>query len=247
MNIINQPFMKNSYLLFGLLLLTLNACDKNDDDITLTELSTENLIAYYPFNSNSLNEVNFENNGLVAGPILTSDKDGTEYSAYSFDGIDDAIRIEHNDLFNLSNEFTISALVYPKEIKTQSIIRKGSAVNGVGRQPYGISFSATGDIVFSVTTENGQTFKQARKQGYEKDNWYLITGVFKDSEMFLYVNGELEAYETIHGQVNTNSGTLLIGTRLGLPSDTFMGTIDEVRIYNSALNSDEVRRLYHYH
>jgi hypothetical protein len=238
--------MKNSYLLFGLLLLMLNSCNDNDD-VATTDSYPENLIAYYPFNGNSLNEVNFENNGIVEGAILTSDIDGFENSAFNFDGIDDLIKINHNDAFNFSNEFTISALINSEEIKTQHIIRKGASVNGTGRLPYGISLSETGDIVFSVTTENGEIINQARKQGYGINEWYMITGVFKDSKMFLYINGELEAFEITNGQITTNSEALLIGSRLSLPSDTFKGTIDEIRIYNSALNEFEVRELYDNH
>jgi methyl coenzyme M reductase subunit C-like uncharacterized protein (methanogenesis marker protein 7) len=235
--------MKSSYLLFGLLLLTLISCNDNDDIVT-TDLYPENLVAYYPFNGNSLNEINLENNGLVDGAILTADIGGSLNSAFSFDGIDDIIKINHNSIFNLSNDFTISALIKPEEIKTQHIVRKGASVNGTGRRPYGISLSATGDIVFSVTTENGQILNQARKQGYQINEWYLITGVFKDSEMLLYVNGELEVSEITNGQITTNTEPLLIGSRLSLPSDTFKGAIDEVRIYNVGLNEFEVREIY---
>jgi hypothetical protein len=235
--------MKKSYLLLGLLLLTLNSCNDHDE-IVISDLYPENLVGYYPFNGNSLNEIDFENNGLVEGAILTSDIGNSENSAFSFDGIDDTIKINHDAVFNLSNEFTISALIKPEEIKTQHIVRKGVSVNGTGRLPYGISLSATGDIVFSVTTENGQILNQARKQGYEINEWYLITGVFKESEMLLYVNGELEVSEITNAQITTNTEPLIIGSRLGLPSDTFKGTIDEVRIYNSGLTEFEVTEIY---
>ena len=48
----------------------------------------------------------------------------------------------------------------------------------------------------------------------------------------------------IDGEKNTNSSRLLIGSRLGLPSDTFKGIIDEVRIYTSGLSESEVIELY---
>jgi hypothetical protein len=237
--------MKNYFLLFGLLLITLISCTTNDnDDLGITNSHPENLIAYYPFNGNSLNEVNLEHNGLVEGAILTSDMADIENSAFLFNGVDDVIKIDHDTVFNVSNAFTISALVNPQEIKTQGIIKKRAVVNGSGTLPYGISLSQTGDIVFTMTTENGETINQVRKQGYQTNAWYLITGVFKDSEMLLYVNGALEGSQMISGETTTNSEPLLIGSRLSLPSDTFKGTIDEVRIYNAALNATEVMTLY---
>ncbi|WP_296313942.1 hypothetical protein [Winogradskyella sp. UBA3174] len=43
---------------------------------------------------------------------------------------------------------------------------------------------------------------KARKKGYKRDTWYLITGVFKDNIISLYVDGILEASEEINGNLN---------------------------------------------
>ena len=235
--------MKKITFLLGLLCLSLISCEK-DDEISAIDLFSNRLIAYYPFNGNALNEASSDYNGVTEGPLLTEDINARQNSAYMFNGVDDVIRVDHDAIFNLSNEFTISALVRPEEIKTQTIVRKGATVNGPGKWPYGISFSGTGDIVFSVTTDNGETLNQARKTGYDINAWYLITGVLENSTLYLYVNGELAATETITGEVTTNLDPLLIGTRLNLPSSTFKGLIDEVRIYNAALSREAVQELY---
>ena len=231
--------MKKLFLLLGITFLTLSC---NDDD----DFYTKNLVAYYPFNGNAINEVSSNNNGIIEGAILTSDIHSSKNRAYYFDGIDDVIKINHSNEFefNLLNEFTISALVKTEKIKTQHIITKGASVNGEHASPYGISISGSNDIIFTVRTENGQTINQARKHGYEVNEWYLITGVFKNNSMYLYVNGVLGAFEKINGTINENSEPLLIGSRLNLPSDTFNGAIDEIRIYNFALNESEVKELY---
>ena len=62
--------------------------------------------------------------------------------------------------------------------------------------------------------------------------------------MKLYVNGNLESQTLVSGSLNENSSQLLIGTRLNLPADTFQGIIDDVRIYNRALTSEEIELLY---
>ena len=236
----------NKYCLSLAFLLLLSILSCNNDDVESTaNLYPESLIVFYPFNGNSLNEISPTNNGLVEGPEPASDINGSENSAYLFNGVDDVIKVYHSDELDLTNEFTISALVNPEEIKTQQIIRKGTAVNGAGTWPYGISLSATGDIIFTVTTQNGEMINQARKQGYATNEWFLVTGVFKDSKLLLYVNGQLEAEELVDGQITTNLEPLLIGSRLSLPSDTFKGKIDEVRIYNSTLTDAEVMELYY--
>ena len=200
------------------------------------------LLAFYPMSSNAIDDSGFNNHGIVNGPILTNDRFSNSNSAYHFDGVDDEIVVSDNSQIRLTDEFTISAWVFPEEIKTQTIIRKGSAVNGIYAWPFGLGMSATNDIIFSITTDGELT--QARKIGYNINEWYLISGVFKNQTMSLYVNDELVAIETVEGEFNYNTSPFLIGTRLNLPSSTFKGIIDDIRIYDKALCSDEIIELF---
>lgn len=219
-------------------MLCLFNCESDDNTTINNTISyPDNLIAYYPFKANADDLIN-ANNGVVNGALLTEAND-----AYIFDGVDDAINISHTENLNFQDDFTISALVNTSEIKTQMIIRKGAEVNGVNSSPYYLGMSATNDIVFGIYTNTGDLLHQARKSGYETNTWYLITGVYKDNVMSLYVNGVLEASEVIDGDINLNYSDLLIGTRLNLPSSTFKGIIDEVRLYDSALTEAEISEL----
>jgi len=200
------------------------------------------LTAYYPMNGNANDESDFSNNGIVEGPVLANDRFSNANSAYYFDGVDDEIRILDSEQLYLGNEFTLSAWVYPEEVRTQQIVRKGTAVNGESSWPYGLSLSGTNDIVFSITA--GGVLYQARKTGYNTNEWYLITGVLINQTMYLYVNDELVATERIEGSIFDDAAPLLIGTRLNLPSSTFKGTIDEVRIYDSAICPEDIIELY---
>ena len=67
----------------------------------------DSLVAWYPFNGNANDESGNGNNGSVNGATLTTDKDGNEDSAYSFDGMANEIIISHSDEMN-SDEMTIS-------------------------------------------------------------------------------------------------------------------------------------------
>ncbi|HLV39031.1 LamG-like jellyroll fold domain-containing protein [Xanthomarina sp.] len=200
------------------------------------------LNAYYPMNSNVMDESGFNNHGTVFGAVLTTNRFSESESAYSFDGIDDSIQIEDNNQLFLNNEFTISAWIYPEEIKTQEILRKGSHVNGNSSWPFGLALSNSNDIIFSITA--GGVLYQARKQGYQTNNWYLITGVLKNQKMYLYVNEDLVAIKAIEGDIFNDNLPLVIGTRLNMPSNTFKGKIDDVRIYSSALCQLDIAELF---
>ncbi|MCX7547324.1 hypothetical protein OS188_05085 [Xanthomarina sp. F1114] len=200
------------------------------------------LNAFYPLNSNAMDESGFDNHGSVSGAVLTTNRFSEVESAYYFDGIDDNIQIQDNEQLFFDNEFTISAWVFPQAIKTQQILRKGTNVNGTSSWPYGLGLSATNEVVFSVTA--GGVLYQARKQGYNMNQWYLITGVLKDQKIYLYVNEELVAIEEIEGEIFNDSLPLIIGTRLSIPSSTFKGKIDDVRIYNAALCQEDITDLF---
>ncbi len=202
----------------------------------------DKLVAYYPFCGNLEDKSGNENHGVAHGGHLAEDFNANANSAYYFNGIDDMIKINDSEHLYLSGDFTLSAWVYPLERKTQMIVRKGSHVNGAYTTPYALAFSQTNDVIFSMY--NGTELVQARHHGYNLNTWTLVTGVFKDGFMFLYVNGVLVANKELRGIVIDDPQALLIGTRLQLPSSTFKGRIDEVRIWDRGLMDEEIEELY---
>ena len=74
-------------------------------------IPTNGLVAYYPFNGNANDESGNNNNGTVNGATLTSDRHGNANKAYSFDGINDFIKINNSNSLQNINEVTISAWV----------------------------------------------------------------------------------------------------------------------------------------
>ena len=56
-----------------------------------TYVPTSGLVGWWPFNGNANDESINGNNGVVNGPILTTDRFGNSNKAYSFDGVNDNI------------------------------------------------------------------------------------------------------------------------------------------------------------
>jgi hypothetical protein len=69
---------------------------------------TGDLVAFYPFNGNANDESGFNNNGTVSGALLVDDRWGNSVSAYSFDGINDNIRVLSSASLNFQNSTTIN-------------------------------------------------------------------------------------------------------------------------------------------
>jgi len=202
--------------------------------------STVGLKAYYPFNGNANDESGFNNNGILDNPVLTTDRFEEANKAYLFNGNDDVIRVLDNDQSHLVNDFTIMAWINPSSIKSQTIIRKGSAQSAIpSAGAYNLALSATNVYVFSVGTTT-ETI-QVTHPGYPINEWQLIIGVKEGNTLSLYINGIKVNEELIAGTMAYDTSLFLIGTRTMQPANTFDGKIDEVRLYDRALGESEIQ------
>ena len=210
------------------------------------------LVVYYPFNGSADDESGNGNDGTVNGATLTEDRNGNVDSAYSFDGIDDGIRLP-DDSFNSLTNGTISFW-----------ISRGSGSSGV--TPFGTTISGTTDFVIMNIDSAGSLGIHARKSNVNQyvahtgsfrtleNNWYHITWVKNGESHQLYINGVLTE---LTYTVNLNTGVYfndvsLAGTvlytvgklRRHIEQRIYKGKIDDIRIYDHALSEAEVNALY---
>jgi HEAT repeat protein len=78
-------------------------------------------------------------------------------------------------------------------------------------------------------------------------DWLHLAGVIKSDAIELYVNGKLAARARTDGFIPGNAGQgMEIGCDLGNSpaeiTDSFTGTIDEVKVFSTALNDEELRQ-----
>ena len=79
----------------------------------------DNLLSYYPFNGNVDDESGNANHGTVYGATLTEDRFGNANSAYSFDGVDDYIIKNAEDI---NRYFTITGWIYISDSTKQNVL-----------------------------------------------------------------------------------------------------------------------------
>lgn len=213
--------------------------------------SSNELVAYYPFNGNANDESGNMNHGTVYGATLTTDRIGSANSAYSFDGINDYIDIgdANKANFAFTTTFTVTAWV------------KGNTVSGT----HGI-ISKTHDSEdgYLLSLSNGKISGGTSGPGSHKniegsttlnvDTWYHVAAVFAASEFthHIYINGVLD--DGTEGDNNQSqlrdSGEELIlgainrGNNNGEITEFFNGVIDEIRFYNRGLTEEEINNLY---
>jgi hypothetical protein len=177
----------------------------------------------------------------------TWSNDGKQGKALSFDGGDFAESTEHA-AFDISgaNPVTVSTWIKTSVKPTTSTYFGvvGFAENySTGSQDKFIQIDANGFPNFY--TWDGSTEQHAVGTTDVTDgNWHHLVGVFTGTESNIYVDGNLE------GTISTTSTDNHTGPQIvfsqyssSTPSyyQLYVGLIDETRIYNQALNTDQVK------
>ncbi|MFY0687681.1 MAG: VCBS repeat-containing protein [Cyclobacteriaceae bacterium] len=199
------------------------------------------LVAFYPFNGDANDSTEYANHGAETGGIaLATDRFGASNSAYDFNGTDAYLDMGNVNDFTTEN-FTISAWINRDEggISNSRIVAKGAGNDDLAG--YALYGSDT-QVYFAISKGDGSTRPFATGD-INHSVWNHLVGVKDGNGLKLYVNGVLA--DSVEGLTEsiTNSSKLLIGENDG-QSTLFPGLIDDIRIYDRALNADEVVLLY---
>jgi hypothetical protein len=216
----------------------------------------QGLVAYYPFNGNANDESGNGNNGAVYGASLTEDRFGHANSAYYMDGND---YINIGQLPQLNNAVGITVSVWVKRITSG---RKEGFVGKWNSRGYNNNVFLLYNSEKTNVNKCGMCIHyQGNQTGYNlpgntainPNNWYNVIGVWDNSNGFvaIYKNGVIDSeiyyVESIGKQINYNTSFPAIIGNWGVfhGSDYFLiGDIDDIRIYNRALNEQEIQALY---
>jgi len=220
-------------------------------------VTTEGLVAYYPFNGNANDESGNGHDGTVYGATLTTDRFGNTGSAYSFDGIDDYISVDYTAAFQLP-VITVSAWVLP----TVDLSAATSPSTIVGRGEDFVTDRAAFNLLVAndaAPWANGTTVLYESSGGGDRifgTDVYPETGMWTHLVASRDVSGLLSIYSdgSLIGQWSSTPDPaancfqdLLIGAYWYVPTPAtavitnfFTGAIDDVMIFNRALSPDQI-------
>jgi len=166
-------------------------------------------------------------------------------NALQFDGIGDYVEIPYSDIFNITDEMTVSAWIYPSTSQStggsNQIIQRLNWNNNQGfflREGYGPSQYHNPQFSVGNGSCGPACWQSASAGSIAPERWYHILGSVKANDKIkIYLNGAKKAEGNYLGIINQTSGVIDIGLeREGL---TFNGTIDSIRIYNQILTPDQ--------
>lgn len=144
------------------------------------------------------------------------------------------ITVPNNSLLNLSNALSVSVWVNPSSYPTsdlRTILSKDT------------------NYEFHLNT-NGQVFWWWGNGSFTGttplplNTWSHIAITYQSGTQKIYVNGIEDASATYTGTLPQNTNPLYIGVDYNYPSRTFEGMIDEVKVFDRALNATEVATIY---
>ena len=170
---------------------------------------------------------------------------GINGTALTFDGTDDFISLGDPASLKLTGAMTVSAWVnIPTGGSIEELVNRDKNSTDRG---YRLVKEAADTVCFGVAidaTANANTC--APDASFPLGEWVLVTGVYQPSTYVrVYYNGVLVGENTTSIPASARLST--VGPRIGMRgsgASPLHGSLDDVRIYNRALSSDEIMGLY---
>ena len=208
------------------------------------------LIAYYPFNGNAKDESGNGHEGKVNGAALANDRHGDSNMAYSFDGADDEIIVDHKPELN-AFPITLSVWIRYSGKEDQSIVSKymNASYNGFYLHKF-YPKSVGCSYLSSVHIGIGGDRKNPETNVLSENTWHHIIITVNENKYALFAGGILTREGLAPKGITkpTSRYPLRIGSfnSPGRIVFYFKGQIDDVRIYNRALTEAEVKALFEF-
>lgn len=211
-------------------------------DANLYAQWSDGLIAHWTFDGNTDDSSGNGYNGtLVTGVTAAAGVTGEPATAYAFNGTWSQ-KINTPAPQQFGNE-TYSAWVKLATTSDSQVI--------VGVQEMGLHYdmlgavNGSGTAVYEFNTPSGNQAIFGTSSIMD-NNWHMITATRDDTNMSIYVDGQLQNSAGYSGTpFEVVAGGITIGYSVrGNPYYPVSGSVDNVRVYNRALSGDEITAIY---
>lgn len=201
----------------------------------------DGLVGWWKLDGDTRDYTQYNNHGANNGAVVSG---GLDQMAYSFDGIDDYIKID-KQVVDSPEGLTISSWIYPIAggSNYRCALHSGSD-SSVGSSCYWLGISGSNHLTATIGARDGVGWSGGMTSVaviYEK--WTLLTATWDGTTAKVYVDGQ---FQKSYGLSTYSS--LDTHTRIGASSDganyQYSGKIQDVRIYNRVLMPEEIKIMY---
>lgn len=204
------------------------------------------LTAYWALNEGSgtstLDISGNSNAGQINGAIWVTGRLG---KGLSFNGSSNTIDI-NKPVVKTAASFTVAAWVQTTDLSNfhTAVSQDGSNVSG-----FFLQLIPGGQFAFSLLASDSTssaTVRALSTSNAVQNTWYHLAGAYDAGagQIHLYVNGVLQSTQSVTAAWNASGETVIGRAKFGGNADFWSGLIDEVRLYNYALNASQITALY---
>ena len=207
-------------------------------------VGTNGLVAYYPFNGNSLDASGLGNDAISIGANLSTNRFGQESSSYEFSEIGHVIRTASSVGFpEGTNDFTVSLWFHWNSVSsfTEQVLFANGLTNQfqltvlpLGHHYAKLQFYLGGGPEADVTTKS---------INFWMSTWCLAQVVRSGGTVSIYFNNTRVGENKQLAGVYQFGTPLDFGFRTSYGNGQFFGHLDDIRIYNRALSATELQAI----
>lgn len=175
------------------------------------------------------------NDGLYTTNVL-----GESNSSLSFNGINEYLRVQNNDILNFSNYYTISLW-----IKSNMLNQSNAGL--IWKQGDYYLYLNNGYLnLVTFNTFGFASIANISENLISTNKWNNIIAIYNGTNSKLYLNGINVGVvgSTLSGKIRQISNNISIGKIIEYETyNPFNGSIDEILIFNYVLSDDEIKQL----
>jgi hypothetical protein len=193
-------------------------------------------LAYYPMDGDGQDRSGNAYHGTVEGAQTAVDARGKPDKAWRFSSGDQIIFVENKPALNFQDEVTLAFWIRLDAVEEEAFIIS----HGSWEERFKVSITPGRKLRWTVKTPSG-TIDLDSSFPLELDRFYHVTVLFTGYSMELYADGLLDTFLAATGPMPATGKPITFGrkdrdeTRYSLK-----GTLDEVRLYDTALAPDEI-------
>ncbi len=208
-----------------------------------------NLKAYFPFDGNTADTLNNSSPGIINGASYTTDRNNIVKRAFVFDGSGANVTLG-TDL----NYGTTSVAFWFKPgnvFQEQVMFSNWSNITQITTSQLEIRITPAGKITVAVGNSynfpiNFKLFTSTN--AVDMNRWSHLTVEIKNNftQITIYINGQIDFDAPISGiSFSQCLNPIRVGARYNVITENpFMGKVDDVMIFNKALNDVEAKSIY---
>jgi hypothetical protein len=254
--------LKMKHIPFLITLLILASCGGGTEIPCIPSNLSDHVIAFYPFSNQSLADISGNSLNLINNDncLSVKDRNGNERCAYRFNGTKTQYLTRDGSFLNdfKSRSFSISLWYYPIDGENDRQILFTNGARGMTscgsfnieewfiilhdceRISFYINKKAQWDD-FPDLWQNPQVIDKCREEIKLYENkWHHLVATYDKGKLTLYRNGikaKANTQEWNCSPVLENNGDIFIG-------NDFFGNIDDIIIFDKALNQSDVNDLF---